>query len=103
MAPFFRVAYGHRVDLALAGHDHDYERFAPMDGDAHLRADGVASFVVGTGGKSLVPRGSAERGSRYFRADRFGILNLSLGRGAFSWDFRTITGGVRDPGRRSCH
>jgi hypothetical protein len=103
VAPFFRVAYRHRVDLALGGHDHDYERFAPMDGDAHLRADGVASFVVGTGGKSLRPRGPVAPGSRYFRGDKFGVLMLSLGRGAYSWNFRTITGGVRDPGRRVCH
>ena len=58
VAPFWRVAYGHGVDLALAGHDHDYERFAKMDGDSHLRGDGIASFVVGTGGKSLRPKGA---------------------------------------------
>ena len=103
MAPFWRVAYGHRVDLAIAGHDHDYERFAPMDGDAHFRADGIVSFVVGTGGKSLFPKRRAARGTRYFRADRFGVLMLSLGRGEFSWNFRTINGGTRDPGRHSCH
>jgi alkaline phosphatase len=103
VAPFWRVAYGHGVDLALAGHDHDYERFAKLDGDAHYRQDGITSFVVGTGGKSLVPRGPLEKGSRYFRADKFGVLMLSLGKGEFSWNFRTITGGARDPGHRSCH
>ena len=28
---------------------------------------------------------------------------LSLGKGEYSWNFRTVGGGVRDPGRRSCH
>jgi alkaline phosphatase len=102
VVPFWRVAYGHGVDLALAGHDHDYERFAKMDGDFHLRGDGITSFVVGTGGRSLVPKGPVEKGSRYFRADKFGVLMLSLGRGEYSWRFRTVTGETRDPGRRSC-
>ncbi|MGD9961236.1 metallophosphoesterase family protein [Nocardioides sp.] len=104
MAPFWRIAYAHGVDLALAGHDHDYERFAPMDAGAHARPRrGITSFVVGTGGKSLYHRGREAPGSRYFRADRFGVLDLTLGPQAFSWRFRTIDGHVRDAGRRSCH
>jgi len=99
---FWNVAYQHRVDLALAGHDHDYERFAPMDGDGNRSDRGIASFVVGTGGKSLYHKGTRAPGSRYFRADRFGVLLLSLGKGAYSWKFRTIEGWVRDTGRRSC-
>ena len=102
MARFWDIAYAHDVDLALAGHDHDYERFAPMDGHDHLRSDGIVSFVVGTGGRSLGPRGTTAPGSRYFRADRFGVLVLSLGAGAFSWDFRAIGGQVGDAGSRTC-
>ncbi len=103
LAPFWEIAYAHRVDLALAGHDHDYERFAPMDAHRHLRAKrGITSFVVGTGGKSLYHRGRKAAGTRYFRADRFGVLVLSLGDGSFSWRFRTITGQARDAGSRTC-
>ena len=51
--PFWRTAYRHRVDIALAGHDHDYERFARMDGEGVHRTKGIVSFVSGTGGKSL--------------------------------------------------
>jgi len=103
MARFWTIAYRHHVDLALAGHDHDYERFAPMDGYAHVRADGLLSFVVGTGGRSLYEKGRTAPGSRYYRADRFGVLLLSLGRGAFSWDFHVPGGGVRDTGSHRCH
>ncbi|MCM8593823.1 hypothetical protein [Accumulibacter sp.] len=40
-----------RVSVVLSGHDHLYERFAPLaaDGTADPR-DGVRSFTVGTGG-----------------------------------------------------
>ena len=102
MKRFWRIAYAHKVDLVLAGHDHNYERFAPMDADAHRRSDGIMSFVVGTGGKSLRRRGAVAPGSRYFRADKFGVLMLSLGRGAFSWHFRAVDGAVIDPGSRTC-
>jgi len=38
--------------LALNGHDHDYERFAPQAPAGRADPSGVTEFVVGTGGKS---------------------------------------------------
>ncbi len=35
---FWRIAYNHRVDVALAGHDHDYERFARMNPSGKVEA-----------------------------------------------------------------
>ncbi len=104
MSPFWRIGLAHGVDLALAGHEHDYERFAPMDASGHVRPRrGISSFVVGTGGRSLYAKGTTAPGSRYFRNDKFGVLLLSLGDGAFSWKFKPISGGVRDAGSRVCH
>jgi 3',5'-cyclic AMP phosphodiesterase CpdA len=100
---FWRIAYRHGVDLALAGHDHDYERFAAMNGSGKLRKDGLRSFVVGTGGKSLYSKTSSAKGSRYFRADKFGVLLMTLGDGAYSWRFRALGGAVRDAGSARCH
>jgi hypothetical protein len=85
-----------------AGHDHDCERFAPMDGHGNLKRKGILSFVVGTGGKLMYHRGPAAPGTRYFRHNKFGVLMLSLGKGAFSWNFRTIGGAIRDTGSRTC-
>jgi hypothetical protein len=103
LAPFWRIAYAHHVDLALAGHDHDYERFYRMDGDGHRRADGLLSFVSGTGGRSLYGLGTRAPGSAYFQSTDFGVLTLWLGKGAFAWKYRTIGGDVRDAGNSSCH
>jgi hypothetical protein len=102
MAPFWRIAYAHHVDLALAGHDHDYERFYRMDGDGHRRSDGLVSFVSGTGGKSLYGLGTRAPGSAYFQSTDFGVLTLWLGDGGFAWKYRTIAGDVRDAGNASC-
>ena len=103
MAGLWTVAFNHGVDLALAGHEHNYERFAPMDGRGHQVSEGITSFVVGTGGKSKYAKGARVPGSRYFRNDRFGVLALNLGDGEFAWRFKMIGGGVRDAGSASCH
>ena len=44
MQPLWQVLADAHAELALSGHDHDYERFAPIDG--------IRQFVVGTGGRN---------------------------------------------------
>ena len=102
MARFWRIAVEHRVDVALAGHDHDYERFDRMDADGHASARGILSFVSGTGGRSLYSMGRNAPGSQFFWNRQPGILQLWLSPGEFGWRFVTIDGEVRDSGTRSC-
>ncbi len=54
MDPIFDLLATKNADLLLAGHDHNYERFAPRLASGE-RSDvrGMRSFVVGTGGKGL--------------------------------------------------
>jgi len=84
------------ADVVLAGHDHDYERLRPRDG--------IQSFVVGTGGRSLYPL-------RPFRSDSasawnggFGVLRLGLHSGWYEWRFVSVPGGrvFKDAGRADC-
>ena len=103
VAPFWRIAQRHGVDLALAGHDHDYERFAPMRADGSLGANGLTSFVVGTGGRSLYHHGTAAPHSQFFSAARFGGLRLRLTPTDFRWAYTTIDGVTRDAGHSLCH
>jgi hypothetical protein len=100
--PLWAVAYKHRNDIVLSGHDHDYEWFTRMDGAGNYRSNGMQSFVVGTGGKSLYHLGTRKPGSRYFQADKHGVLALDLREGSFSWKFHAIDGKVLDEGTRSC-
>ena len=102
VAGLWDVAYQHRVDVALASHEHNYERFRRLDSRGNPMADGIMSFVAGTGGRSLYPFGSPERGSVYRHNDGFGVLVLRLGQGFYSWKFVTIRGTVLDRGTRSC-
>ena len=100
-APFFSILDAHDVEVALAGHDHVYERFSKMHVSGAVSARGVQSFVVGTGGKELGSFRREHRGSR-FRETRFGALFLRLGDGTYSWKFRATNGVVRDSGAARC-
>lgn len=102
MRRFWRVAYRYDVDLALAGHDHHYERFRRMDADHRRARDGIESFVVGTGGKDLIPLTRKRRGSVARVDTAFGVLALRLGAGGYAFGFTTTRGRIVDSGVRSC-
>jgi hypothetical protein len=100
--PLWAVAYKHRNDIVLSGHDHDYEWFTRMDGLGHYSSVGMQSFVVGTGGKDLYHLGTRQPGSRYFQRSQHGVLALDLQPGSFGWKFHALDGTVLDEGTRSC-
>ena len=102
MRPFFRIAFRNRVDVVLAGHDHHYERFRPMNHRSKLRKNGVVSFVSGGGGKSHYRASGNVKGSAYVDDDTFGVLRLVLKPDSFRHVFRGIDGSRQDAGRRSC-
>jgi hypothetical protein len=68
----------------LAGHDHHYERFAPIDG--------IRSFVVGTGGRSHYPVLWRVRGSQLVNDTTFGVLRLTLRADSYDWRFLPVAG-----------
>ena len=105
VAPLWQALVDHGVELALVGHDHAYERFAPIDASGGFDEQrGVRQFVVGTGGKSLGPRVWFAPNSQLRRSDTAGVLQLTLHPGEFSWRFlRARTGRVADSGARDCH
>jgi hypothetical protein len=95
MAPFRRAMNAGAVDLYLAGHDHDYERFDQVNGDTFRQ------FVIGTGGKSLYSLAAIKPGSQV-RSLRHGVGFFTLGQGAYVWRFRAINGTVVDAGSALC-
>jgi hypothetical protein len=75
------------LEIALFGHNHHYERFAPMDCAGQASADGVRSFVVGSGGKELYGFGPAEPGSEFRNDSDFGVLKFVLHESSYEWEF----------------
>ena len=76
---FWQDLYNGGVDIILNGHDHDYERFAPMDVNGNLdTAHGIREFVVGTGGKSHQGFTTVAANSEVRNSSTFGVLKLTL-------------------------
>jgi calcineurin-like phosphoesterase family protein len=104
--PFWELLYADGAEVALAGHDHSYQRYAPMTPDG-LRDDarGIREFVVGTGGKnhyavssSTVPNREVAEGST------FGVLKLTLRADGYDWAFVPEAGETfTDAGSGVCH
>ena len=93
------------ADVVLVGHEHNYERFAPLDPLGGVDpARGVREFVVGTGGKSHYPFGPPLPGSEVRNSDSFGLLELQLRPTGYSWRFLPAQGGsFQDSGSGRCH
>jgi hypothetical protein len=105
MADLYRTLYDAGADLVLSGHDHDYERLAPLDPSGALdAARGIRSFVVGTGGRSHYPFPRQITGSEVRLGETFGVLALTLEPTAYRWQFVPVPGrDVTDTGRGVCH
>jgi 3',5'-cyclic AMP phosphodiesterase CpdA len=110
MTPAWRALEEGGVDVALAGHDHDYERFAPQN--AHGERDdahGVRQFVVGTGGAQLTPLRFTPANSEARDNSIHGVLRLDLYDNGYRWEFIGIhdpdsaTTTFTDRGAASCH
>jgi hypothetical protein len=104
MGALWRALVDGGVDVALAGHDHDYERFAPMDGVGKADpARGMRSFVVGTGGRSFYTFEKVHATSEVRNGNTYGVLKLTLHPTSYDWEFVPVEGGTfRDSGSASC-
>jgi len=101
MRRFWALLDTHGADVALHGHEHFYEGFDPLDADGHPSRAGIRSFVVGTGGANLRGFRSPPYASRA-RAQRHGVLHLTLRDDGYDWEFIDVDGGVHDTGTANC-
>ena len=83
----WRIVVRENVDVVLNGHDHGYERFAPMDSDGDGSATGTTEMVVGTGGASHYEFHLPSETSLLRVRGQNGILRLELTEQGYSWQF----------------
>ncbi|MBW4487187.1 MAG: metallophosphoesterase [Trichocoleus desertorum ATA4-8-CV12] len=102
---FWQTLYAAGVDVALAGHDHHYERFAPQTPQGKLDPDrGIRQFVVGTGGKNHYELDEIQPNSQVQNADTYGVLKLTLHPTSYDWRFISVAGkSFADSGSNPCH
>ena len=88
--------------LVLNGHDHDYQRWAALDGNGNPSPSGVTEIVVGSGGHGL--QGQVSTDSRLAASDftDYGALRLSLGTDGASYQFVSTPGATIDSGSVTC-
>lgn len=104
MRDVWQALMDHGVELALAGHEHLYERFAPLDADGAPHPQGVRSFVVGTGGRAFYKFSAPQPGSEARDNRTFGVLWLTLRPDGYDWQFVPAAPGTfSDAGSALCH
>ncbi len=95
------------ADIVLTSHDHDYERFTPLDKNGRPSAKGIRSFVVGTGGAKLTPMFFPKGISDIRQNEVHGVLKLQLNTTSYDWEFLAVTSGhaskFSDKGHGTCH
>jgi fibronectin type 3 domain-containing protein len=92
----------HGVDLVLNGHDHNYQRWVPLDGNGNPDPAGVTEFVSGAGGHALSDfTGTDSRVAARYNAD-YGALRLELNAGGAGYRFITRAGSTVDSGTVQC-
>uniref|UniRef100_A0A7C5VYJ2 Alkaline phosphatase n=1 Tax=Thermomicrobium roseum TaxID=500 RepID=A0A7C5VYJ2_THERO len=105
MQPVWELLYQQSVDVVLNGHDHNYERFEPLDAVGRPDPEhGIIEFVVGTGGRSLRPLGDRLPVSATGSDDTYGVLQLELYPDRFTWRFVPVSrSDYQDQGSARCH
>ena len=104
VSPLWQALYAGHADLVLQGHEHNYERFAPLDPSGRSDPErGLRSFVVGTGGRSHYPLGPPLPGSEARNGDTYGVMQLTLRPSGVDWQFLAVAGGrFGDTGSADC-
>jgi 3',5'-cyclic AMP phosphodiesterase CpdA len=105
LIPIWRTFERFGVSVVVAGHDHAYERFAPLDTNGVPDSvNGIRQFVVGTGGAHRSRIDNVLPGSEVHSTDSFGLIRLSLLKDRYRWAFLPVKQhGFTDQGESTCH
>jgi hypothetical protein len=103
MATLWNDLVAAHVDVALTGHNHDYERFPALDAAGNPDPTGVQEFVVGTGGKNHYPFTAPAFAGEVRDDTAFGILKMTLHPSSYNWEFLPAPGySFTDSGSMAC-
>jgi hypothetical protein len=104
MQRIWDILYAYGVDVVVAAHDHNYERFAPQDLNGKRDPTfGIRQFVVGTGGGDLRSVGRPIKNSEVLFTGIHGVIGLALNKDSYGWAFIAVDGSIKDSGSGSCH
>ena len=108
LEPIWALLAQHKVDIVLNGHDHDYQRWMPLDGAGNPSPAGVTEIIVGSGGHGI--QGFTKSDPRMVtgfdsstKPPPFGALRLDLTPTQAQFSFINIAGALLDSGSIACH
>lgn len=101
--PFWDKLYAAHADLVLVGHDHNYQRFAPMAPDQSADANGLRQILIGTGGRRFYALRATHPQLEASTDSSFGVLKLTLTSGGYTGEFVRSTGTFTDTFTGTCH
>ncbi|MFB6839748.1 RICIN domain-containing protein [Streptomyces sp. NPDC056361] len=106
VSALYKALTDHKADIAVFGHDHHYERFAPAMADGTKdTANGLRTFVIGTGGRALYSSRSTTSGPKEaFNNNTFGVGRFDLSATGYTFSFKPVSGRTyTDSVSGSCH
>ncbi|HVL22763.1 MAG TPA: metallophosphoesterase [Thermomicrobiales bacterium] len=98
----WRLLVAEGVDILITGHEHNYQRWEPLDADGHPSPTGMTEFVVGTGGHELITYTRTDSRLVANQQDVYGALRLELGTGEAHYAYVDTNGDVLDDGTITC-
>ncbi|KAB1143520.1 DNRLRE domain-containing protein [Streptomyces luteolifulvus] len=103
--PLYQALYDNDAEVIVTGHNHNYERFAPMNATGGLdNTRGIRQFVAGMGGTGLGGFGTIQPNSEVRNSSTWGVLKLTLHSGSYDWQFVPQAGKTfTDSGTNACH
>ncbi|RJS47357.1 DUF7594 domain-containing protein [Nocardioides cavernaquae] len=103
--PLYQALYDHNADVVIQGHNHNYERFAPMNPTGGVdNTRGITSFVNGAGGAGHYNFNGVAANSVVRNSDTLGVLKFTLRASSADFEFIPQAGKTfRDSGTITCH
>ncbi len=92
------------VDLYLAGHNHNMQRYLPLDAAGLPDPSGPRQIIIGTGGRDISGLTAAGLDPEVEAfANTFGVLRIALRAGSYDWSFISEPGDPKtDAGSAAC-
>ena len=90
--PLVDILHAAKADLMLVGHDHNYQRYAKMDGSQAAKADGIRQIVVGTGGRNFYGLKGTHPLLQASQDHTWGVLRLTLTSVGYTGAFVPVAG-----------
>jgi hypothetical protein len=109
MSAIWSLMAQYGVDIVLTGHDHDYQRWHPLNGQGEVDPSGITEFVVGTAGHGIqdFTRNDPPEPRLAVGYDTppaaFGALRMELNQDGAAFQFLNTQGHVLDAGSIGCN